>query len=405
MTIRDEFVTAGDVGIFRGGSGFPTRFQGGKSGKLPFFKVSDMNSPGNELFIARANNYISESQRKVIGAVLVPKHAIVFAKVGAAVFLERKRILPQASCIDNNMAAFVVDRSRLDVRFAHYLLSAFKMSSLVATTALPSLNGGQLRAIPLWVPKDLDEQRRVAEALADADDLTSTLRRLIAKKQKIKQGMMQQLLTGRTRLPGFSEEWVDSSVGSLARVMGGGTPSTRVSSFWGGEIPWFTPAEIRAGGSGLVSLSERTITPDGLAHSAASLLPVGTVLVTSRASIGNCAVAAVPVTTNQGFTSMAPKDQRSTWFLYYWTQQNRSELELRAAGSTFLEISASKVAAIPLLRPGLDEQAAIGAVIRDADLELDMLADRLIKAREIKTGMMQQLLTGRTRLPVEAAGE
>lgn len=100
---------------------------------------------------------------------------------------------------------------------------------------------------------------------------------------------------------------------------------------------------------------------------------------------------------------MIPKDRRSTWFLYYWTQQNKSELESRAAGSTFLEISASKVAAIPLQQPSLDEQQAIGAVLRDADTEISLLKERLEKAKAIKQGMAQQLLTGKIRLPVETA--
>ncbi|MEI2671074.1 MAG: restriction endonuclease subunit S [Marmoricola sp.] len=264
------------------------------------------------------------------------------------------------------------------------------------------ITNGSLNSFVVALPT-APEQQAITASLQDADRLIATLERLIAKKQAIKQGMMQQLLTGRTRLPGFEGEWTVTPVGSLARVTGGGTPSTGVSSYWGGGIPWFTPAEISSGGAGLVATSERTITQDGLANSAATLLPEGSVLVTSRASIGNCAVAAVPVATNQGFTSMIPRDRRSTWFLYYWVQQYRAEFESRSAGSTFLEISASKVAAIPLAAPGLPEQQAIGEVLRDADTELDALKSRLAKARAIKAGMMQQLLTGRTRLPVEAA--
>ena len=258
----------------------------------------------------------------------------------------------------------------------------------------------ELGKIQLLIPP-IEEQVRIADALADIDDSIATLERLIVKKQAIKQGMMQQLLTGRTRLPGFTDDWVNSTIRSVARVTGGGTPSTRIASYWGGDVPWFTPAEIWSVGAGLVSRSVRTITQHGLANSAATLLPAGTVLVTSRASIGNCAVTAVPVTTNQGFASMIPNDDRSTWFLYYWVQQNQSELVSRAAGSTFLEISASKVASIPLRQPGLEEQAAIGAAIRAADLELEILAHRLKKVQAMKTGMMQQLLMGRTRLPME----
>jgi restriction endonuclease S subunit len=194
-------VFAGDVGSFRGGSGFPVKHQGTKGGTYPFFKVSDMNNGGNELFMRTARHYIAESQRKQMGAVVMPKDAIVFAKVGAAIFLERKRILSQPSCIDNNMAAFVLDPAKADVRFVHYLLTNFAMASLAATTALPSLNGGQLRSIPLSLPTELDEQRGIAHVLGDADSELDALEVRLTKAKAIKQGMMQELLTGRTRLP------------------------------------------------------------------------------------------------------------------------------------------------------------------------------------------------------------
>ncbi len=194
-------VHAGDIGYFKGGSGFPVRYQGAASGNLPFFKVSDMNNAGNELFMIRANNYISDSQRKQMGAVVMPGGAIVFAKVGAAIFLERKRILAQKSCIDNNMAAFMLNETTADVRFVHYALTNSTMGSLVATGALPSLNGRQLQSIPISVPTDVNEQRAVAAVLGDADNEISALRGRLNKTQAIKQGMMQQLLTGRARLP------------------------------------------------------------------------------------------------------------------------------------------------------------------------------------------------------------
>lgn len=294
----------------------------------------------------------------------------------------------------------------LDIGYSKYALRATSVRQQITARGQGGIraNVGQrdLKSVRVSLP-DLPEQRAIAHAIDDASALIATLERQIAKKQAIKQGLMQQLLTGRSRLPGFGQDWTHGTIGSVARVTGGGTPSTRVPTYWGGGIPWFTPGEIRADGSGPVSRSARTITPEGLANSAASLLPAGTVLVTSRASIGNCAVAAVPVTTNQGFASIIPHDNRSTWFLYYWTQQHRHELESRAAGSTFLEISAAKVAALPLRQPTLGEQAAIGDALRDADLELDALDVRLAKARAIKTGMMQQLLSGRIRLPVKAA--
>jgi type I restriction enzyme S subunit len=194
-----EAVKAGNIGRFRGGSGFPIRFQGDTAGDLPFFKVSDMNAEGNQTFMETANNYISESLRKQLGAVAFPINSIVFAKVGAAVFLERKKILAQASCLDNNMAAFMVDSDRAAVRFIHYLLLSRRLGDLVSTTALPSLSGRVLAAIDFVIPS-IEEQTAIAAVLSDIDTEIAALEAKLAKACQVKQGMMQELLTGRTRL-------------------------------------------------------------------------------------------------------------------------------------------------------------------------------------------------------------
>lgn len=173
--------------------------QGGTAGEYPFFKVSDMNNEGNETFMTAANHYISEQTRKRVGATVFPTGSIVFAKVGAAVFLERKKILGQASCIDNNMAAFVLDRSRADVGYVHSLLLSKKLGDLVATTALPALNAKQLSEMLLAVPP-LTEQRAIAAVLSDMDAELSALEARRDKTRDLKQAMMQELLTGRIRL-------------------------------------------------------------------------------------------------------------------------------------------------------------------------------------------------------------
>lgn len=201
---------AGEVGSFRGGSTFPLRFQGLRDGEIPFFKVSDMNRSNNGVFMNTAGQRISEGQRRRMGAALFDAGCIVFAKVGAAIFLERKRILVGPSCIDNNLAALLVDASVADVRFVHFALTRFRMASLVSTTALPSLNGGQLRSIPLEMPTDINEQRAIAAVLADAGAEVDALRTRLTKAKAIKQGMMQELLTGQTRLPVPDESEVEA---------------------------------------------------------------------------------------------------------------------------------------------------------------------------------------------------
>lgn len=192
-------VKARDIGLFRGGSGFPNRFQGETSGAFPFYKVSDMNNEGNEIFMSTANNYIAEDARKTIGAVIFPNNSIVFAKVGAAVFLERKKILTRPSCLDNNMAAFIVDERRVCVRFMHYALLNIRLGDLVSTTALPSLSNPVLSNIEIILPP-VSEQQAIATTLSDIDAELATLEARRDKTRQLKQGMMQELLTGRIRL-------------------------------------------------------------------------------------------------------------------------------------------------------------------------------------------------------------
>ena len=194
-----ETLLAREVGTFKGGNGFPLSAQGETAGEYPYFKVSDMNNAGNETFMTTANHYVSEETRKRIGATPFPADSIVFAKVGAAVFLERKKILGQASCIDNNMAAFEIDTNRADVGYVHALLLSKRLGALVATTALPALNASQLGAMQLALPP-LDEQRAIAAIVCDMDAELIAVEARREKTRALKQAMMQELLTGRTRL-------------------------------------------------------------------------------------------------------------------------------------------------------------------------------------------------------------
>lgn len=366
-----------------------------------------MNSSGNELFMTRANNYITESQRKALGAVRIPARAIVFAKVGAAVFKERKRILAQDSCIDNNMAAFIVDERQLDVRFTHYLLTAFKLSDLVAVGALPSLNGGQLRSIPMLVPPRLSDQRRIAAALTDADDLIVTLERLIAKKQAIKQGIMQQLLTGRTRLPGFTDSWRRVKLGELGTFYKGrGIKRDDVRS---SGVPCIRYGELYTDFVNYTSSTRSFVSPDV----AATALPIhsGDLLFAgsgeTRDEIGMCVAYVGEAAAVAGGDTVVLRGNGFFNAVFLAALTNlptvASQKSRAGQGDAVVHISSRALGDIQVEIPLKIEQDAVAGVIIDADRELAALERRLEKARAVKTGMMQELLTGRTRLPVEAA--
>ncbi|WP_231624442.1 restriction endonuclease subunit S [Helicobacter pylori] len=135
--------------------------------------------------------------------------------------------------------------------------------------------------------------------------------------------------------------WQKIRLGDIAEIIGGGTPSTQITSFWNGSINWFTPTEI--GITKYVYKSQRTITPLGLKKSSAKLLPIGTILLTSRASIGDCAILKVVATTNQGFQSLIPLEKINNEFLYYLMLTLKNKLLKLASGSTFLEVSPNKI--------------------------------------------------------------
>ena len=162
------------------------------------------------------------------------------------------------------------------------------------------------------------------------------------------------------RFPEFTEGWATKSISDLATVIGGGTPDTTVKSYWNGDIQWFTPSEI--GKNKYVDLSLRTITEEGLNNSSAKLLPPYTILLSSRATVGECSIALQECATNQGFQSLIAKNCDMD-FLYYLIQTKKKELIRKACGSTFLEISANEIRKIHTYVPSINEQKKIGVLL------------------------------------------
>jgi type I restriction enzyme S subunit len=266
----------------------------------------------------------------------------------------------------------------------------FRNSLIGSSTVSANTNINQeaLKRLVLIIPPK-SEQTAIATALSDADALITSLEKLIAKKRNIKQGAMQQLLRPK-------KGWVVKRLGDVASVVGGGTPRTTVPEYWNGNINWFTPTEI--GESKYVYSSERKITAEGFKNCSGQMLPKGTILLTSRAGIGDLGILMVEACTNQGFQSLIAQDQVNNEFLYYLMSTLKNVLLQNASGSTFLEISPSKVKAIEVAIPSHEEQNSIATILSDMDSELMQLESKLGKAKSIKQGMMQNLLTGKIRL-------
>ncbi|WP_187941848.1 restriction endonuclease subunit S [Helicobacter pylori] len=190
--------------------------------------------------------------------------------------------------------------------------------------------------------------------------------------------------------------WQKVRLGDIAEIIGGGTPSTQITSFWNGSINWFTPTEI--GITKYVYKSQRTITLLGLKKSSAKLLPIGTILLTSRASIGDCAILKVVATTNQGFQSLIPLEKINNEFLYYLMLTLKNKLLKLASGSTFLEVSPNKIKNLLIPLPPLNEQIAIANILSGLDRYLCVLDALILKKEGVKKALSFELLSQRKRL-------
>ena len=182
------------------------------------------------------------------------------------------------------------------------------------------------------------------------------------------------------RFRGFTDPWEQRQLGEVAEIVGGGTPDSSNANYWGGNIDWYTPSEI--GASRTVGTSARKITHEGLDHSSAHLLPAGSILFTSRASIGLMAFISRPSATNQGFQSLIPNASINPDFLYALGPYISRYARRHAAGSTFVEISGGALAKTPMRIPSLPEQRRIG--------EFFSTLDSLIAAAERQEALLRQ---------------
>ena len=203
----------------------------------------------------------------------------------------------------------------------------------------------------------------------------------------------------RTEVGVIPEDWDTSTIAAVADIQSGATPSTQNPAYWSGPIPWCTQTDITGNATKYLSETERNITENGLHNCGAALLPAGSLLLCSRATIGEVKIATVPLCTNQGFKSLVCRDDADHEFLYYLLLTQKPRLLERAAGSTFLEIGKRDLASIHIALPSPPEQRTIAEALSDVDSLLEALDALIAKKRAVKQTTMQQLLTGKTRLP------
>lgn len=241
---------------------------------------------------------------------------------------------------------------------------------------------------PLYLPT-LPEQRAIAATLGALDDKIELNRKMNATLEAMARALFRDWFVdfGPTRAKsegrapylspdlwsvfpdrldaeGKPEGWDVSTIGEEVRVVGGSTPSTKDPAFWDGGIHWATPKDLSSLAAPVLLESSRTITAAGLAKISSGLLPVGSLLLSSRAPIGYLAIAEVPVAINQGFIGMICEKRVSNVFAWLWTLENMESILAKANGSTFQEISKGNFRPLPVVVPSAPALHAIDAIAK-----------------------------------------
>lgn len=312
------------------------------------------------------------------------------------------------------------DDRKLETNFKKYCFSEEKFRQNViansTVSANTNINQDNLKKLNLAYPKSFEEQRSLSQALSDVDALIFALDKLIAKKRDLKTATMQQLLTGKKRLPGFGEgqgykesaiglipeDWDCKKIGEFTDCTAGGTPSTLIDSYWGGNIKWMSSGELH---QKVVRDVEGRITEKGLNNSSTKVVPPNCVLIGLAGqgkTRGTVAINEVELCTNQSIAAIYPSRYFDSKYLLYNLDDRYEELRGLSTGDGGRGgLNLRIIRSILLPFPTIEEQRAIATVLSDMDNAISALESRQAKTKAIKQGMMQELLTGRIRLKIE----
>ena len=326
-----------------------------------------------------------------------------------------------------NTTLYVRDFKGNDPRFISYFLRGLDFSAYSDKAAVPGLNRNHLHQATVRYPPSVAEQRAIAHVLGTLDDkielnrrmneMLEAMARALFKDWFVDFGPIRAKMAGRepylppdvwslfpdrlvpSELGDIPAGWEVGTVGDVATIAGGTTPSTKQTSYWeGGKHCWATPRDLASLSTSILLDTERKITEAGLAKIGSGLLPCGSVLLSSRAPIGYLAIAEVPVAINQGFIGILPREGVSNLFMLHWSKASQDEIVSYANGSTFLEISKGNFRRILLVMP---EEA----VMTEFDKSVRPLYERIVSnEREsralaaLRARLLPSLVSGEVRV-------
>lgn len=373
-------------------------------------KKSEYMSSGDYLLITgtdfdngqvnwRTCAYVSKARYEQDSNIKIRPQDILISKDGTIGKVAYLGMIPKAGTLNSGIFVIRANDRKIDQVFLSKIFMSFYfedfLNRLVAGSTINHLYQKDFVKFCFPLPNS-EEQAAIATALSDVDSLISALTKKIEKKKAIKQGLMQQLLTGKKRLPGFGDVWdVVQLKGIISEFI---VPMRDKPTALTGPIPWCRIEDFD-GKYLKKSLSNQGVDLNTVSKMNLKIFPVNTLLVSCSANLGRCAIVKQKLVTNQTFIGLVPSDRIDVEFLYYKMSREDKNLNNMATGTTISYLSREQFENYEILIPSSKaEQTAIANILSDCDSEIAALEEKRDKYKEIKQGMMQQLLTGKIRL-------
>ncbi len=311
------------------------------------------------------------------------------------------------SFVTHNAMAILPLKEPIDTFFLYYALSQTDFSKAISGTGQPQITKASISIMKIPLPP-LEEQKKIAQILSTVDEAIEKTDEAIEKTQRLKKGLMNELLTKgighkefkQTEIGTIPEEWLVVKLEEVFKVETGTTPSTKNPEFWeNGNIMWITPNDLSKNKISIfIKDSERKITQKALEKNNLTLVKPYSIILSTRAPVGYVAVNLVETAFNQGCKALVPKTELDTTFFAYHLLFIRKKLESLSGGSTFKELSKPSLKSILIPLPPLEEQKKIAEILSTVDERLDLLHRKKEKLTKIKKALMNDLLTGKRRV-------
>ncbi|MCW3084016.1 MAG: restriction modification system specificity domain protein [Bacteroidetes bacterium] len=353
----------------------------------PYIRVVDMYQGGVSL---DAIQYVPEYIYPVIKNYRIFKEDIFISVAGT---LGVVGVIPEnlnGANLTENANRFT--NIKCDKTFLLYVLMSWIIQDRIEAErtmgAQPKLALTRIRRFEIPFPPTTSEQISIGKALLDIDSLINGIEKLIEKKKNIKQGAMQKLFHPK-------KGWEVKTLGDLiAEISDGGTPPTSSPNNFGGQINWVVIDDIKDE----IYITKQTLTDEGFSKSSSRLWKPETIILSTGATIGEVGIAKIYTATKQGICGIVVKENVSNIFLKYWLVKNKNLLLSIAQGSSIKEVRPPTLIKFEINIPEYEEQIKIATILSDMDTEIAALETKLEKYKNVKTGMMQNLLTGKIRL-------